>query len=97
MFRKDYLLRMMEEMTEAIGKAFTLRQRRKHTEALSELDELMRRQFGMNLSLLNSAPAEDVIEMFRFRGVIEVDNLRRRQDLLKKRLIFTRRRPELKA
>lgn len=81
MFRKDYLLRMMEEMTEAIGKAFTLRQR-KHTEALSELDELMRRQFGMNLSLLNSAPAEDVIEMFRFRGVIEVDNLRQAARLI---------------
>ncbi|QLG38498.1 MULTISPECIES: DUF6483 family protein [unclassified Paenibacillus] len=75
MFRKDYLLRMMEEMTEAIGKVFTLKQQRKHTEALSELDELLRRQFGLNLSLLNSLPAEDVIEMFRFRGVIEVDNL----------------------
>lgn len=75
MFRKDYLLRMMEEMTEAIGKVFTLKQQRKHTEALSELDELMRRQFGLNLSLLNSLPAEDVIEMFRFRGMIEVDNL----------------------
>lgn len=82
MFRKDYLLRMMEEMTEAIGKAFTLRQQRKHTEALSELDELMRRQFGMNLSLLNSLPAEDVIEMFRFRGVIEVDNLQQAARLI---------------
>jgi|GEM_PF-226919 len=82
MFRKDYLLRMMEEMTEAIGKAFTLRQQRKHTEALSELDELMRRQFGMNLNLLNSLPAEDVIEMFRFRGVIEVDNLQQAARLI---------------
>lgn len=82
MFRKDYLLRMMEEMTEAIGKAFTLRQQRKHTEALSELDELLRRQFGMNLSLLNSLPAEDVIEMFRFRGVIEVDNLQQAARLI---------------
>ncbi|WP_440112641.1 DUF6483 family protein [Paenibacillus sp. QZ-Y1] len=82
MFRKDYLLRMMEEMTEAIGKVFTLKQQRKHAEALSELDELMRRQFGMNLSLLNSLPAEDVIEMFRFRGVIEVDNLQQAARLI---------------
>jgi len=82
MFRKDYLLRMMEEMTEAIGKVFTLKQQRKHTEALSELDELMRRQFGLNLSLLNSLPAEDVIEMFRFRGMIEVDNLQQAARLI---------------
>ncbi|MBR2563367.1 MAG: hypothetical protein IKE29_01930 [Paenibacillus sp.] len=82
MFRKDYLVRMVEEMTEAIGKAFTLRQQRKHTEALSELDEMMRRQFGMNLSLLNSLPAEDVIDMFRFRGVIEVDNLQQAARLI---------------
>lgn len=82
MFRKDYLLRMMEEMTEAIGKVFTLKQQRKHTEALSELDELLRRQFGLNLSLLNSLPAEDVIEMFRFRGVIEVDNLQQAARLI---------------
>ncbi|WP_434749429.1 DUF6483 family protein [Paenibacillus amylolyticus] len=82
MFRKDYLLRMVEDMTEAIGKAFTLKQQRKHAEALSELDELMRRQFGMNLSLLNSLPAEDVIEMFRFRGVIEVDNLQQAARLI---------------
>ncbi|MGF9700534.1 MULTISPECIES: DUF6483 family protein [Paenibacillus] len=82
MFRKDYLLRMIEEMTEAIGKALTLRQQRKHTEALSELDELLRRQFGMNLSLLNSLPAEDVIEMFRFRGIIEVDNLQQAARLI---------------
>lgn len=82
MFRKDYLLRMMEEMTEAIGKAFTLRQQRKHTEALTELDELLRRQFGMNSSLLNSLPVDDVIEMFRFRGVIEVDNLQQAARLI---------------
>src|SRR4051812_2431469 len=82
MLRKDYLLRMMEEMTEAIGKVFTLKQQRKHTEALSELDELMRRQFGLNLSLLNSLPAEDVIEMFRFRGMIEVDNLQQAARLI---------------
>ncbi|KAF4324949.1 hypothetical protein G195_001722 [Phytophthora kernoviae 00238/432] len=67
---------------QAIGKVFTLKQQRKHTEALSELDELLRRQFGLNLSLLNSLPAEDVIEMFRFRGVIEVDNLQQAARLI---------------
>ncbi|WP_145051617.1 DUF6483 family protein [Paenibacillus xylanexedens] len=82
MFRKDYLLRMVEEMTEAIGKVFTLKQQRKHAEALSELDELLRRNFGLNSSLLNSLPAEDVIELFRFRGMIEVDNLQQAARLL---------------
>ncbi|UPK43155.1 DUF6483 family protein [Paenibacillus pabuli] len=97
MFRKDYLLRMMEEMTEAIGKAFTLKQQRKHTEALSELDELLRRQFGLNLSLLNSLPAEDVIEMFRFRGIIEVDNLQQAARLIEEEAYIYREKAKVEG
>lgn len=75
MFRRDYLLRMVEEMTEMIGKAFDLKQKKKHIEALWELDEWMKRQFRLNSQLLNSLPTEDIIDFFRLGNGVEVDKL----------------------
>ncbi|MEF3355347.1 DUF6483 family protein [Paenibacillus sp. GYB006] len=75
MFRRDYLLRMVEEMTNMIGKVFELKQKKKHIEALWELDEWLKRQFRLNSQLLNSLPAEDIIDLFRQGSGIEVDQV----------------------
>ncbi|MFD1775207.1 DUF6483 family protein [Paenibacillus rhizophilus] len=75
MFRRDYIVRMIEDMTGMIAKVFVLKQERKTTEALWEVDELLNKHFRLNSRLLNSLSVEDIIEMFRLGGGIEVDKL----------------------
>jgi hypothetical protein len=75
MFRKDYILRMVEEMTQMISKVFDLKKERKYTEALWEIDELLSKEFPLNSRLLNSLPTEEITEMFRFGGTVESDKL----------------------
>lgn len=75
MFRNDYIVRMIEDMTQMIGKVLTLKQERKTTEALWEIDELLNRHFRLNSRLLNSLSVEDIIDMFRIGGGLEVDKL----------------------
>lgn len=75
MFRRDYIVRMIEDMTGMIAKVFALKQERKTTEALWEVDELMNKHFRLNSRLMNSLSVEDIIEMFRLGGGIESDKL----------------------
>ncbi|MGF7048344.1 tetratricopeptide (TPR) repeat protein [Paenibacillus sp. DS2015] len=75
MFRKDYILRIVEDMTQMVAKVFALRQERKFTEALWEIDELMGKDFRFNSRLLNSLSKEDLIDMFRFRDTLESDKM----------------------
>lgn len=75
MFRRDYIVRMIEDMTGMIAKVFVLKQERKTTEALWEVDELMNRHFRLNSRLMNSLSVEDIIEMFRLGGAVEADKL----------------------
>jgi hypothetical protein len=82
-FRRDYIVRMIEDMTAMVAKVLTLKQERKTTEALWEVDELLNRHFRLNSRLLNSLSVEDLIDMFRLGGVIESDKLQGVARLLK--------------
>ncbi|AOZ93489.1 DUF6483 family protein [Paenibacillus crassostreae] len=75
MFRRDYILRMVEEMTQMIAKVFDLKKERKYTEALWEIDELLGKQFPLNSNLLNSLPTEEITDMFTIRDTVESDKL----------------------
>lgn len=75
MFRRDYLLKMIEEITEAAGDVFGLRREKKHTEALQELDDLLNKHFRLHSRLLQALPPENIIDLFRMRGGIEADKL----------------------
>lgn len=75
MFRKDYLMQMVEDMVEMVGKVFGLKQQKKYTEALWEIDDLLSKNFRLNTRLLNSLSVEDIIDMFRLSGGIEADRL----------------------
>ncbi|MRN56963.1 DUF6483 family protein [Paenibacillus monticola] len=83
MFRRDYIVRMIEDMTAMVAKVMTLKQERKTTEALWEVDELLNRHFRLNSRLLNSLSVEDIIDMYRLGGVIESDKLQGVARLLK--------------
>ncbi|MEC0372647.1 DUF6483 family protein [Paenibacillus chibensis] len=75
MFRKDYLLQMVEDMVEMVGKVFGLKQQKKYAEALWEIDDLLSKNFRLNSKLLNSLSTEDIIDMCRLGSVIEADKL----------------------
>ncbi|GIP30435.1 hypothetical protein J23TS9_55650 [Paenibacillus sp. J23TS9] len=75
MFRKDYILQMVEDMVEMVGKVFGLKQQKKYAEALWEIDDLLSKNFRLNSKLLNSLSVEDMIDMFRLGGAIEADKL----------------------
>lgn len=83
MFRRDYIVRMIEDMSAMVAKVLTLKQEKKTTEALWEVDELLSRHFRLNSRLLNSLSVEDIIDMFRLGGVIESDKLQGVARLLK--------------
>lgn len=82
MFRRDYLVRLIEDMSQMIAKVFSLKQERKHTEALWELDELFKRQFRLNSQLLRSLSASDIEQLFRNHGYLEADKLQSAARLL---------------
>jgi len=82
MFRRDYLVRLIEEMTQLIAKVFDLKQERKHTEALWELDDLLQRQFRLNSKLLRSLSASDIEQLFHNHGYLEADRLQSAARLL---------------
>lgn len=66
-----------------VAKVLTLKQDKKTTEALWEVDELLIRHFRLNSLLLNSLSVEDIIDMFRLGGVLESDKLQGVARLLK--------------
>lgn len=68
MLRKDYLTRMIEEMTEAVGEMLGLRRQQKNEQALEKLDGVLKRNFRMSEQMLRSLPAEELIQLFRQRG-----------------------------
>lgn len=75
MLRKDYLVRMIEEMTDVLSKVFQLKQQNKLLEAQWELDELYKRQFRLNSSLLGTISAKDITDLFRHGEELEADKL----------------------
>ncbi|WP_438349116.1 DUF6483 family protein [Paenibacillus sp. FA6] len=75
MFRNDYVLRMIDDMTQMIAKVFDLKKERKFTEALWEIDELLSTRFFMNSRLLNSLPTEEITNMCTFGDAVESDKL----------------------
>lgn len=75
MLRKDYLTRMIEEMTEAVGSMLGLRREQKNEEALEKLDGLLKRNFRMSEQMLRSLPPEELILLFRQRDGVDAESL----------------------
>ncbi len=75
MLRKDYLTRMIEEMTEAVGAMLGLRREQKNEQALEKLDGLLKRNFRMSEQMLRSLPPEELIQLFRQREGVDAESL----------------------
>ena len=74
-FRNDYILRMIDEMTQMVAKVLVLKQQRKHIEALWEIDEQLSKQFRLNARLVDSLTTKDIIDMHSLQGFVEAEQL----------------------
>ncbi|MDQ0115732.1 DUF6483 family protein [Paenibacillus harenae] len=75
MFQRDYFMRMIEQMTEAVGQILQLRRERKQEEALLVLDELLDKKFRLSSKLIRSLSDEDLLRMMTTNGILESDQL----------------------
>jgi hypothetical protein len=75
MFQRDYFMRMIEQMTEAVGQIMNLRRERKHEEALLFIDELLDKRFRLSSKLIRSLSDEDLMRMMTTNGVLETDHM----------------------
>ncbi|MBD2872369.1 DUF6483 family protein [Paenibacillus arenilitoris] len=75
MFQRDYFMRMIEQMTEAIGQIMQLRRDRKQEEALLLIDDLLESRFRLSSKLVRSLSDEDLMKMMTTNGVVDTDML----------------------
>lgn len=68
-------MRMIEQMTEAVGQILQLRRERKQEEALLVLDELLDKRFRLSSKLIRSLSDEDLVRMMTTNGLLEADHL----------------------
>ncbi len=88
MFQRDYFMRMIEQMTEAVGQVLQLRKERKHEEALEYLDDLLDKQFRLSSKLIRSLSDEDLVKVLTTNGVLETDHLQAIALLLKQEALI---------
>lgn len=88
MFQRDYFMRMIAQMTEAIGQVLRLRQEHKHEEALIVIDELLEKHFRLNGRLVRSLSEEDLIRLMSKNGISDTDQLQAVALLIKQEAIL---------
>ena len=82
MFREDYLLRSIQQVTAAVGEILGLSRLQKYPQALAEVDRALQSYAGLNLSLVTALPAPELVEMTRFGERLDVGKLIALADLL---------------
>lgn len=75
MFQRDYFMRMIEQMTEAVGQILNLRRERKHEEAILFIDELLDKRFRLSSKLIRSLSDEDLMKVMTTNGILETDHM----------------------
>ncbi|MDQ6420085.1 DUF6483 family protein [Paenibacillus sp. LHD-117] len=83
MFQRDYFMRMIAQMTEAIGQIMNLRRERKQEEALLVIDELLDKQFRLSSKLIRSLSDDDLMKVMSTNGHPDTDQLQAIALLLK--------------
>ncbi|WP_274649434.1 DUF6483 family protein [Paenibacillus humicola] len=83
MFQRDYFMRLIGQMTEAVGQVMGLRRQQKQEEALQLIDEELNKRFRLNGVLIRSLSDEDLVRIMTTNGVVETANLHAISLLLK--------------
>lgn len=88
MFQRDYFMRMISQMTEALGQVMGLRKAMKQEEAILVLEELLDKHFRLSGKLIRSLSDEDLIKMMTTNGLVDTDHLQAIAYLLKQEAVL---------
>jgi hypothetical protein len=75
MFRKDYIMRMIEDFVRAMVKIVLLRETKSYTDAKTELDRLSRLATGFGLEHLRSLGSEGIKYVFAQKKESEAEKI----------------------
>ncbi|HUC92817.1 MAG TPA: DUF6483 family protein [Paenibacillus sp.] len=75
MFQRDYMMRMIEQVTEAVGRVMGLRQRKEHVEALKAIGDLYDRGLRLQSRLVHTLSDEDLVKLLTTNGVADTVSL----------------------
>ncbi|NMM53222.1 DUF6483 family protein [Paenibacillus aquistagni] len=75
MYQRDYLMRIIQEMTTMLGQLLGLQNEKKRSELLEEWEELLDRRFRIKGDLADSLSSADLIKLFFRHGNLQVDEL----------------------
>ncbi|GFN33066.1 DUF6483 family protein [Paenibacillus xylaniclasticus] len=75
MLQRDYMMRLIASMTDALGTMMGLRKQQKHEEALALSGDLLEKLLRMKPELARKLSAEDLISMLGQRGTADPDDL----------------------
>lgn len=75
MFQRDYFMRMIEQMTEAVGQILNLKRQHKREEALLVIDDLLDKRFRLSSKLIRTLSDEDLMKVMTTNGLVETDHL----------------------
>lgn len=68
MFRNDYVMRMVEQFTNALGALLRLKKQLKPQEAMNFLGETYKRLFGLHPNVAKALSERDLVELLRREG-----------------------------
>lgn len=68
MFRNDYVMRMIEQFTNALGALLRLKKQMKPQEAMNFLGETYKRLFGLHPNVAKALSERDLVELLRREG-----------------------------
>ncbi len=88
LFQRDYLVRMINQMTEAMGQIVGLRRQMKQEEALQIIDDLLDKRFRLSGRLIRSLSEEELIKVMTTNGLVERENVAAIAYLLKQEALL---------
>ena len=72
MFRSDYILRVIEQGTTALAVVLGLRRAQRHDEALAEIAQHLREQWGLELDFLAQLDVDSLVALVRWNEGVDV-------------------------
>ncbi|MDK8183173.1 DUF6483 family protein [Paenibacillus sp. UMB4589-SE434] len=75
MYQRDYLVRLIQEMTAMIARTLGLKEQKEKAELLLEWDDLLERKFRLNGKLTDTLSPDDIIKLFHRHGHLQSDEL----------------------
>lgn len=73
MIRRDYLMRLIEQFTEALNRLLKLKENKDYKEALDLIGETYKKLLGFDLLFINSVGTDDLISIISTDGIPDAD------------------------